>query len=78
MAGKQMPIGKCWCGCGGDTKPGRFFIITHDRKAESRVLTQEYGSIADFLEAHGYQPGGKKDPSASTTSGIANPKGQTN
>lgn len=50
------PTGKCFCGCGADTKPTAFFVPTHDRTAESRVIKEEYGSIADFVLAHGYGP----------------------
>jgi hypothetical protein len=31
----------------------------HDKRAESNVILREYGSVADFLAAHGYGPGGK-------------------
>ena len=27
------PTGKCWCGCGAKTNPGRFFVSPHDAKA---------------------------------------------
>lgn len=53
---RRNPTGKCWCGCGGN---GPFFRPGHDRKAETRVIKQEYGGIPDFLEAHGYGPDGK-------------------
>ncbi len=33
---------------------------THDRNSESAVIKAEYGSIANFLAAHGYGPGAKK------------------
>ena len=50
------PNGKCWCGCGGSTKTGRFFVPTHDRKAEAALVKVEYGNIANMLAAHGYGP----------------------
>ena len=56
------PTGECWCGCGGDTKPGRHFLPGHDRRAESKVIKVEYGGSVQFLVAHGYGPGGKKQP----------------
>ena len=35
-------------------------MASHDRKAESFVIKTEFGSIAAFLDAHGYGPGRKK------------------
>ena len=59
------PTGKCFCGCGQVAKPGRYFVATHDRKAETKVIKDQYGSIADFVVAHGYGPdhpnGGRQD-----------------
>ncbi len=51
--------GICWCGCGEETKPNRFFLPGHDRRAEAAVVRVEYGSVARFLEDLGYGPGGK-------------------
>ena len=59
MPDRLIPDGKCWCGCGGDATIGKFFLPTHDRKAESMVIKMHYGSIAHFLNALGYGPGGK-------------------
>jgi hypothetical protein len=59
MENRLEPTGTCWCGCGGETRPGSFFISNHDRIAEARVIRSEYGSIAGLLAAHGYGPGGK-------------------
>ena len=61
MASKNgpQPTGECWCGCGKKTNPGRFFRQNHDRVAESAVIKVEYGGIAQFLAAHGYEPSGK-------------------
>lgn len=50
------PTGRCFCGCGASTKPGRYFVPTHDRRAETKVIKQRYGSIAQFVVAHGYGP----------------------
>jgi hypothetical protein len=50
------PTGWCFCGCGGATKPSRFFVQTHDRVAETAVIREKYGSIAAFVVAHGYGP----------------------
>lgn len=48
--------GACFCGCGAVTNPGRFFVQTHDRVAETAVIRERYGSIAAFVVAHGYGP----------------------
>jgi hypothetical protein len=50
------PTGSCFCGCGGATKPGRYFVQTHDRVAETAVIREKYGSIAAFVVDHGYGP----------------------
>lgn len=50
------PTGSCFCGCGQVTAPGRFFVATHDRRAETAVIKAVYGSIAEFVVAHGYGP----------------------
>ena len=50
------PTGSCYCGCGQATRQGRFFIPNHDRIAETKVIREEYGSIAAFVVAHGYGP----------------------
>jgi len=51
------PNGWCFCGCGEPTKPGKFFVITHDRTAEAKIIRESYGNIAGFVAAHGYSPG---------------------
>lgn len=56
---KPQADGLCWCGCGGEVKPGKFFVQTHDRWAESYVIRRRYGNIAAFLQHHGYGPDGK-------------------
>lgn len=55
---RPLPSGECWCGCGATTEARSFFLPGHDKIAESRVIVAEYGSVADFLAAHGYGPGG--------------------
>jgi hypothetical protein len=59
MVTRAVPTGDCWCGCGGDTAIGSFFLPGHDRRAESAVILMEYGGVAEFLREHGYGPGGK-------------------
>lgn len=58
-----IPTGKCWCGCGGKTNRGSFFLPGHDKKAE-RGLREilEAKDIVSFLDANGYGDGpGKKN-----------------
>jgi hypothetical protein len=59
MGERILPTGKCWCGCGADVPRGSFFLSGHDRRAESAVITVEYGGVVEFLAAQGYIPGGK-------------------
>jgi len=59
MVAVPRPNGKCWCGCGATVGPGKLFIQNHDRWAEAYVIRCRYGSIAAFLEHHGYGPGAK-------------------
>jgi hypothetical protein len=54
-----MPTGECWCGCGEAVGRGAFFKSGHDKKAESAVVMVEYGSVPEFIQKHGYGPGGK-------------------
>ena len=54
------PTGFCFCGCGEVTAPGKHFVITHDRKAETRVIREHYGSIAAFVKAHDGRAGQPK------------------
>lgn len=46
------PNGYCWCRC-GETAKG-FFAPGHDRRLESRIIKEQWGSIAAFARAHGY------------------------
>jgi len=58
MGQRLIPTGDCWCGCGGETERGSFFLPGHDKVAESAVLLIEYGGVPEFLAKHGYAPGG--------------------
>lgn len=57
---RLLPTGDCWCGCGTETPIGSFFASGHDKVAESAVIVTHYGSVPEFLVAHGFGPGGKK------------------
>lgn len=59
MGERLLPTGQCFCGCGGDAALGKFFCSSHDRKAEAAVIALEYGSVAEFVVAHGYGPNGR-------------------
>jgi hypothetical protein len=61
---RLMPTGVCWCGCEQEASRGAFFLPGHDKKAESRVVIVEYGSVPEFIEKHGYGPGGKNPEKA--------------
>ena len=52
-----QPTGECFCGCGSATPPGKFFVASHDRRAEAAVIRERYGSIAAFVAHHGFGPG---------------------
>lgn len=54
---RVFPNGECWCGCGEETDNYSFFVSGHDRRAESNVIAIEYGSVAQFVHAHGFGPG---------------------
>jgi hypothetical protein len=56
--GRPLPTGECWCGCGTEVSARSFFVSGHDKTAESAVIEVEFGTVADFLLAHGYGPGG--------------------
>jgi hypothetical protein len=58
---RLIPTGECWCGCGEEAKLGSFFLVGHDKKAESVAIELEFdGSVAQFLDALGFAPGGKR------------------
>lgn len=59
MSQKLIPTGSCWCGCGGETTRDSFFLPGHNGIAESAVILVEYGGVPEFLDKHGYSPGGK-------------------
>ena len=59
MTTRLIPTGVCWCGCGGQAARGSFFLSGHDKIAESKVIRDEYGGVPEFLDKHGYAPGGK-------------------
>jgi len=51
------PNGECWCGCGGVTSPGTFWLPGHDSTAREAVLKREFGDTVDLLYSLGYGPG---------------------
>ncbi len=55
-AGRLLPTGDCWCGCGAETTAGNFFVPGHDKFAEAAVINLRYGSVAEFLVEHGFGP----------------------
>ncbi len=59
MKKRTLPNGTCFCGCGGETSLGKFFLPGHDRWAEAALVKNLYGSVVGLLEHHGYGPGGK-------------------
>lgn len=60
-----VPTGMCWCGCGGETKPGKFFIQHHDATAYSclrkvfRSDTDTNDGLANILATLGFDAGRK-------------------
>jgi hypothetical protein len=38
---------------------GSFFSPGHDKVAESAVILIEYGGVPEFLDKHGFGPGGR-------------------
>src|SRR4051794_32458118 len=54
---RALPQGVCYCGCDTPIDSNKFFVPTHDRIAEARLLAAEYdGSIANLIASHGYGP----------------------
>jgi len=51
------PNGECWCGCGGSTALGKFWLPGHDSTARQAVIEREFGDTVDMLHALGYGPG---------------------
>lgn len=56
---RALPKGVCWCGCGAEVPSQSFWVPGYDKFAESWVITAEYGSVADFLNADGFGPGAR-------------------
>lgn len=56
---RPFPSGECWCGCGAEVSSQTFWVTGHDKFAESWVISTEYGTVVDFLAAHGFRPGGR-------------------
>jgi hypothetical protein len=54
-----VPSGECWCGCGMDAKRGAFFASGHDKRGEAAIVKVIYGSVPQFMLAHGFGPGGR-------------------
>ena len=56
---QARPTGKCWCGCGEQTSPGKFFAHYHDGKAYGCLRKLHNGALrndglANMLLALGY------------------------
>jgi hypothetical protein len=58
-AGRLLPTGDCWCGCGQETTEGNFWMAGHDKFAEAAVINLKYKSVAEFLLDHGFGPRGR-------------------
>ena len=54
---RLFPTGECWCGCSEEISERSFFKPGHDKRAEAAVITVLYGSVAGFLDEHGFGPG---------------------
>ncbi len=64
MPKRLLPVGSCWCGCGGETRPVSFFLPGHDKVAESAVILVECSGVPEFLERPKYSPSGKNPRAA--------------
>ncbi len=53
---RLVPTGVCWCGCATEIDLGSFFAPGHDKRAEARIITEVFGSVAHFVAAFGYAP----------------------
>jgi hypothetical protein len=49
---RVRPTRMCFFGCGQATAKNRHFVVRHDRKAETAVIREFYGTIADFVVEH--------------------------
>lgn len=47
--GDVRPTGWCLCGCGQRADPGARFLVMHDRRADSPVLRERYGTISGLV-----------------------------
>jgi hypothetical protein len=60
---RAYPLGICYCGCGAKLEnPSKFFVASHDRKLEARIIKEVYGDVASFALSHGYGPRGASSP----------------
>ena len=48
------PPSECQCGCGELPKSGSSFRPGHDQRALHKLISDEYGSVLEFLLHHGY------------------------
>lgn len=56
---EAVPNGKCWCDCGGETKPGNFWLPGgHDKRA-ARYLAVVEGTTLERLANLGYNANGQ-------------------
>jgi len=54
---RAFPVGVCYCGCGAKLDNSRaFFVRSHDRKLEARIVREVYDDVASFALTHGYDP----------------------
>lgn len=58
--GRLIPTGNCWFCKKELANKKRFFCHGHDKSATSWIILEEYGSVAEFIIALGYEPEGKK------------------
>jgi|SRR5579859_1543588 len=50
---KAYPNGQCYCGCGAVLQDRTaFWVRGHDAEAAHRVIREQYGNVADFVQAH--------------------------
>ena len=55
---QPQKTGRCWCGCGKESKTG-YFAPGHDRRAEGKLAEMHYGGKAQMLECYGYGANGR-------------------
>lgn len=67
---------ECWCGCQQVVDQDRHFVVGHDKRAEAAVIQLEYGTVAKFVEDHGYGPEGRNIQEAMAARKVdLNPRG---